>query len=179
MENRLWTAWLPDQDMGHDFPGYGTRFPRIRCPISKDTEPDCPRCFPRGSHEGRQGSKRDVQMEQARHRSLPRDIPDAPQRLQSTPRLPKTGPGKKHLVLFYCFLSTACPGSKKAWCFFLIVAVKSSIFGVLERHRSFPEAPQVHSRQLGLDLEGPGAPQLVSCPGKNAYCFFLVVAVKG
>ena len=57
MENRLWPAWLPGHDMGPDFPGYGTRFPRIRGRISKDTEPDYPGSFPSGSHQGRQGSQ--------------------------------------------------------------------------------------------------------------------------
>ena len=57
MENRLWTAWLPDQDMGPDFPGYGIRFPRIRGSISEETEPDYLGSFPSGSHQGRQGSQ--------------------------------------------------------------------------------------------------------------------------
>ena len=61
----------------------------------------------------------------------------------------------------------------------MIVAVKNSIFRVLERRRSFSEAPQAHSRQLGLDLEGPRAPQLVSCAGKKAYLSKRVVKKRG
>ena len=73
-----------------------------------------------------------------------------PKAAATTPkRLPKDSKGfPKGRKIFHGSRkdSTACLGSKKSVVLFLVVAVKSSIFKVLECHGSFPEAPQVHPR---------------------------------
>ena len=62
----------------------------------------------------------------------PKRFQRLPKRLESIPRQPQR--------------FDRLPGSKKSVLLFLVVAVKSSIFKVLECHGSFPEAPQVHPR---------------------------------
>ena len=116
MENRLWPAWLPDQDMGPDFPGSGTRFPRIRGPISKDTEPDYPGSFPSGSHQGR--LTREVQMEQAGPRSRQWN---SLQRHLASRRAPRAPQGNGLLRLHYWVCCPGCsPVGLLSWGFSLL-----------------------------------------------------------